>query len=213
MGVALYADESAWESWSGQSNLDEQERDYADTYSGYVLRIYCDITMINGVDSSGSRVDNGCCLRDDSQDGGGYCTVLKSGDAFETYFLTETNFENVVGGDDLSTQTAVSDTYDGITTFYIDKVDGDDVSGDPAGNHASADGNNYDTWEAIKFQPWPAAAWSEMYRFESGDKATGYIYDKNGANTNDKWYDETKTLTGATTLTAGLAATVLVVLA
>ena len=102
MSVALYADTEAWDSWSTQSSLDEAERDYAENYSAYVLRMYCDISMVNGVYYTSNRVGMGCCLRDNSQDGGGYCTVLASSD-FTTYFLTETNFENVVGGEDLST--------------------------------------------------------------------------------------------------------------
>jgi len=167
--------------------------------------------MINGVDNTGSRVGNGCCLRDESQDGGGYCTVLGSSDTFTTYFLTETNFENVVGGEDLSTQTSVTDVYYGITAFYIQRIDSTDVENDFSSYASSSNGGTEDwnTWVAIKFQPWPAAAWSEMYRFEKGDSATGYVYDLNGAANNDKWYDETMTLKDATSLTMSLAATAL----
>lgn len=58
------------------------------------------------------------------------------------------------------------------------------------------DGDNYNFFTGYKQQPWPAASWSEMYRFEKGDKATGYIYNKNGSNS-AKWIDETKTLNWA----------------
>lgn len=153
MKVALYADTEAWDAWSGQSSLDEAERDYAENYSSYVLRIYCDITKVNSVTFADSRVGMGCCLRDESQDGGGYCTVLGSGDSFTTYFLTETNFENVVGGEDLSTQTAVSTGYYGITDFYIETIDSTNVYNDAADVYPyNSDGSApWDKWEAIKF--------------------------------------------------------------
>ena len=50
-----------------------------------------------------------------------------------------------------------------------------------------------DSWHGFKAQPWPAASWTEMYRFEKDDKATGLIYNApvSGAK---RWLDETKTL-------------------
>lgn len=63
-------------------------------------------------------------------------------------------------------------------------------------SYTMTDGDNYNFFTGYKQQPWPAASWSEMYRFEKGDKATGYIYNKNGSNS-AKWIDETKTLNWA----------------
>lgn len=55
-------------------------------------------------------------------------------------------------------------------------------------------------------QPWPAAAFTESYRFEKGDKATGYIYNY-AAIEAKRWLDETKVLNeallGATLLSVG----------
>lgn len=56
------------------------------------------------------------------------------------------------------------------------------------------DTTNGDWWYARKLQPWPAAAWSEKFRFEKGDKAIGYVHNKLGTNNADRWKDEMKTL-------------------
>ena len=46
-------------------------------------------------------------------------------------------------------------------------------------------------------QPWPAAGWSEKFRFEKGNKAVGYVHNALGADNKEKWIDETKSLNGA----------------
>ena len=51
--------------------------------------MYCNIANINGVEAG---VGFGCCLRDKSQDGGGYCMTLNSsGNGVNSYFLDEEN--------------------------------------------------------------------------------------------------------------------------
>lgn len=49
-------------------------------------------------------------------------------------------------------------------------------------------------WEATKLQPWPAAAWSEMYRFEKDDEAIGYVHNQLGTSNALRWKDEKKAL-------------------
>ena len=38
----------------------------------------CDITKVDGIDFTVGRADSGCCLMDESQNGGGYCMTLAS---------------------------------------------------------------------------------------------------------------------------------------
>ena len=73
----------------------------------------------------------------------------------------------------------------GITTFYV-----------PAALTTSSGGSKIDSWTGFKAQPWPAATWTEMYRFEKGDKATGMIY-SSPATGAARWLDEKKTLNTA----------------
>ena len=107
-------------------------------------------------------------------------TLNASAAAIDTYFLTEANFVDVLASPyNLASIQAVSQQYEGITIFSI------------ANNL-----NVYSSWDGYKAQPWPAAAFSEMYRFEAGDKAMGYIYNKTGTDA-AKWIDELVTLKGA----------------
>ena len=104
-------------------------------------------------------------------------------DGIDSYFLTDSNFETVLSSPyALDTMTQPTSQYEGITIFHIDTNDSDTT--------------DWNYWVGYKVQPWPAAAWSEMYRFEAGDKATGLIYNNNGSNA-DHWIDETRTLVGA----------------
>ena len=116
----------------------ETEKDLRDAYSTYTLKMYCDITNIDGNDDSASRVNFGCCLRDLSQSGGGYCLRLNSSsDGFVTAFLTEANFETILASPyEMSDISDVTDEYDGITTFYI-------VT-------AESDTSTYNYWTGIK---------------------------------------------------------------
>ena len=50
-----------------------------------------------------------------------------------------------------------------------------------------------DSWYGYKAQPWPAATWTEMYRFEKDDLAVGLIYSA-PAEGSKRWIDEKKTL-------------------
>ena len=65
-------------------------------------------------------------------------------------------------------------TYVGITTFYIN-------------DETDASVGTFYVWSGYKAQPWPADSWEDMYRFEKGDKATGYVYDYEATDA-AKWH-------------------------
>ena len=189
MTVWLYANSDFATWWSdvgGKSAASEAEKLYKDAYSEYVLAMQCEVTTI---DSNAFAAYSGCCIKDETQDGGGYCMMVNSAtDGMNTYFLTDANFETVLASYDFSTMTAVTDAYAGITTFKTEQV-------------AGAWGNVY----GYKLQPWPAAAYAEGYRFVKDQEVTAYIYDPSGSGS-AKWLDEKVTLTkGATELTATIA--------
>ena len=144
--VWLYAAShfSTW--WDAVSSPDEDEKLYKEAYSEYVLAFQCEVTTI---DSNAFAAYSGCCIKDETQEGGGYCMMVNSStNGMNTYFLTDANFDTVLSSYDFSTMTAVTDDYPGITTFKTEQV-------------AGAWGNVY----GFKLQPWPAAAYSESYRF------------------------------------------------
>ena len=124
-----------WDAWSASIDAEdsadrtENEKTYQYDYSGYVLSMRCNIENIDGNDDSVGRSGFGCCLRDLSQDGGGYCMTLNSTkDGVDTYFLTEANFETVLSSPyDLSSVSAPSAQYVGITVFYIDSAATDET--------------------------------------------------------------------------------------
>jgi len=83
----------------------------------------------------------------------------------------------------------------------------------PSEKTTASNGNSLDSWTGYKAQPWPAATWTEAYRFEKDDKAVGLIYNA-PATGNARWIDEQMTLkfgyhslTGATilSLVAGIS--------
>jgi len=80
---------------------------------------------------------------------------------------------------DLTSIAVPQNAQEGITTFYA-KEDASTIV-------------KWNKWVAYKAQPWPAASWTEMYRFEKGDKATGLIYNAPAVGS-AKWIDETKVL-------------------
>ena len=80
---------------------------------------------------------------------------------------------------DLTSIAVPQNAHIGITTFYAVKD--------------ASDSAKWDSWVAYKAQPWPAASWTEMYRFEKGDKATGLIYNAPAVGS-AKWIDETEVL-------------------
>ena len=67
-------------------------------------------------------------------------------------------------------------------------------------------------WDGYKAQPWPAAAWSEMYRFEKEDKAVGLIYDP-AATGSARWIDEEFILASAVSLASTTASAIGLLLA
>ena len=104
----------------------------------------------------------------------------------DTYYLSESNFATVLTSPyDLNTINALGTQYEGITTFSVTNV-----------SPATTGDDRYGSWDGYKAQPWPAATYSEMYRFENGDKAMGYIYNSVGTKA-ARWVDELVTLKGA----------------
>jgi len=84
----LYAD-TGFDSWSASASTD-QEKEFRDAYSAYTLEVVCDITQIALNDGLTPTAGLGCCLRDRTQTGGGYCVrVASSEDGVVTSFLTE----------------------------------------------------------------------------------------------------------------------------
>ena len=82
-----------------------------------------------------------------------------------TVFLSDPNFETVLATPyDLTSIAAPQKSHVGITIFYV-----------PTALQSLANNNTLDAWTGFKAQPWPAASWTEMYRFEKDDKATGMI--------------------------------------
>ena len=82
MNVWLYAD-PAFDTWVTNVKKDgaaptENEKEFADQYSSYTLTIYCKIKKVATFDSAANRAESGCCLRDETQKGGGYCMKLSS---------------------------------------------------------------------------------------------------------------------------------------
>lgn len=87
-----------------------------------------------------------------------------------TYWLTDAMFAKVFketeydeydtfGGMTDESIVAVADTWLGIESFYFPSVS-----------------SPYQSWTGIKAQPWPAAAWTDKFRFEGTESARGYIY-------------------------------------
>ena len=86
MSTWLYSD-SAFSTWAAgvddaSKSATENEKEFVDQYSNYTLKILCNITKItaSGVtyDYNANRAESGCCIRDKSQKGGGYCVKLAS---------------------------------------------------------------------------------------------------------------------------------------
>uniref|UniRef100_A0A7S3MNS6 Uncharacterized protein n=1 Tax=Favella ehrenbergii TaxID=182087 RepID=A0A7S3MNS6_9SPIT len=103
-----------------------------------------------------------------------------------TVFLTDANFETVLATPyDLTSIAAPQKSQIGITIFYV-----------PTSQQNAASNDSLNSWTGYKSQPWPAASWTEMYRFEKDDKATGLIYNAPATGAS-KWLDESKTLKGA----------------
>ena len=185
----LFAD-SAFTNWSesvnSSSSATEEEKEYVTAYSAYTLRMYCNIKKItvDGItyDLRKNRAGSGCCIRDFSAKGGGYCIFIDSQDAdVETKYLNDPNFEVSTSSPYEVQQTTIQNAYTGINTFKIAVTKNE---GKP------------DSWYGLKAQPWPAAAYTEMYRFEKDVKAIGYIYNKPAIG-NKKWIDEIKVLKSA----------------
>ena len=80
MDVWLYADDS-FSTWAkgvddSSKTPTENEKEFVDQYSNYTLVIACNVKLITKFDKETNRAESGCCLRDKSQKGGGYCVKL-----------------------------------------------------------------------------------------------------------------------------------------
>lgn len=195
--VYIYED-SAFGNWitaiNTRGDLTDLEKIIIDEYSSYTLRIFCDITVIGGLDNTNSKTSSGCCLRDmePTSQGGGYCMLKDSAQTgIDTFFLTEANFVAVTADPyDMTTLTVPDNLYEGINKFYVNSAT------TVTDEYDSATTDNPQFWTGYKLQPWPAAAYSEKYRFEEGDKAMGYVYNY-AATGKARWTDEEATLKGA----------------
>ena len=72
----LYADDG-FETWKTTAST-KAEKSLANEYSSYTIKMFCDISQIKLYDDLFGKVGFGCCLRDLTQQGGGYCLRLKS---------------------------------------------------------------------------------------------------------------------------------------
>ena len=102
MSVWLFAD-TAFSTWkakvedTSKYSPTENEKEFAANYSDYTLAIFCNITKVAGSDYNANRAESGCCLRDKSQKGGGYCMKLGvPATSVVTVYLTDPNFETVL---------------------------------------------------------------------------------------------------------------------
>lgn len=98
----LFAD-TAFSTWKAKvedttnNSPTENEKEFAANYSDYTLAIFCNITKVNKLDMNDNRAESGCCLRDKSQKGGGYCMKLGvPATSVVTVYLTDPNFETVL---------------------------------------------------------------------------------------------------------------------
>ena len=117
------------------------EKSLAKEYSSYTLKIFCDITQIKLNDDMLGILGFGCCLRDLTQQGGGYCLRLKSEKTLKTAYLTELDFKSIVLSPfDMTniSDVADADTYEGITTFKIST------------SEAETDSENFKFWTGTK---------------------------------------------------------------
>ena len=124
-----------------------------------MLQMRCNLSVIDGEDSSANKSGWGCCLRDRmTSKGGGYCMMLNANsDGIETYFVTDDEFIDILSTYTLDTIAKVPDPYEGITTFKLIS------NGD---NSALTDANLENFYTCYKAQPWPAESYSKMYRFD-----------------------------------------------
>ena len=123
LDVWLFQDD-AFKDWKksvywDSASTDIEER-FAYVYSDYTLQMQCNLANISGSDTSVDKSGWGCCLRDESIYGGGYCMVVNSTqDGIDTYFVTDDEFRTVLADPyDLTTLTPLDEQYDGLTKFY-----------------------------------------------------------------------------------------------
>ena len=145
LSVWIYDDTSSYTAWTATLNTAE-EKALAKVYSSYMMKMNCNITTLNSV-TGDTRAGSGCCIQDGrtsgTNEGSGYCMILQGSGgskSVKTYFLTETNFNTVMGCPyDFGTMTTVpnvpSPEYSGVNTFHVTTTD------------------DYNTWDGYKSQP------------------------------------------------------------
>ena len=96
-------------------------------------------------------------MRDESQNGGGYCMIGDGAGGIKSYYVDDQEFYEI-----LSTPSALSTTisepeqvYRGITTFQT---------------------SGTTTVTGTKAQPWPNVSYNGMFRFTKGIAVTGLLY-------------------------------------
>lgn len=105
----------------------------------------------------------------------------------KTLWLSDSDFDTVMQSPyDLGSITEQENAVVGFQDFYVVTTDDDFQDGT----------GQLNKWIGYKAQPWPAAAFTDSYRFESGNKAVGMIYNSGGSSA-DKWLDDYFELKGA----------------
>ena len=152
--ITLYADNYAWDGFNTQATSDSNA-EYKDNYSAYAMYWYCNL---NGT-LNATKEESGCCLRDlEDTEGGGYC-IRKAGsgdaDPYETLQLVEADFVEALDNTNTlpTTPESMTATNKGFSTF---KCDEDELT-------------NNNILSCAKLQYWPAASYSEGFRFEKGN--------------------------------------------
>ena len=95
LSVWIYST-TTYNDWKNAINADpnrtENELRFIDEYSEYVIKMSCNIKILDGAIQT-MRAGSGCCLRDWSNDGGGYCmkynVSTETGTTLDTLYLSE----------------------------------------------------------------------------------------------------------------------------
>ena len=144
VNVWLYAD-TAFSTWVAafDNSETEDEKNFRDEYSDYMMRMRCDITAVDSIVDLVNRAGMGCCLWDKENQGGGFCSLLNTTpDGLETFYLTNAQFQTAYEANELSTDNyGPSVDYPGVTTFWMFE---------DAGDATITDSTDYDYWTVMK---------------------------------------------------------------
>ena len=149
LAVWLYED-SAFTDWqSALSNPTDEEVILRDSMSPYTLAMECNLTAIGTNGTTGNKSGYGCCLRDLSwKKGGGFCMVVNSArNDVDTFYMIDSEFETALADPyDISSLSAPSNAYTGITVFWIN---------DATPQSEINASRPYQKFYGYKAQPWP----------------------------------------------------------